>query len=444
MESQRIRLTDSYPLELHYIKALLLQKQYRQCITACRNALKRDDEKLTKQPLQHTFVQFYLALAHDELARAMHNFSQAKVPAFNQAQQFYLDALTALPQPEECIKSLVDSAPERRHDSCHASQSSSRHTSGASFSMSDAPPSQSHLSEFPWMSPPTHIRNNSLPTRSPPINSPGTTTSDLDDLESHESFDEIMTPNRMPKLERDYSSISLLQPPQQQTSHRLIKPIRLGSPAKPYHVSRASTYSGKVQQRRSALPRLNTTASNGFPVWKQLLTRSEQVSPVDVESPVSPLGSEGDSITSDASTISPISPETPMAGLQFGKSNQAITQLPSTNRLNEHLQAMHVQLQSHMKLLQDAKQQTLETQAERSAARTAPDQGGKLTALIDAAGAKNKHLSQSRSYWSFTPEDVKVLEMQKRVEAGRQRGWMRKRFEPGRYVELADAALAEL
>ena len=130
--------------------------------------------------------------------------------------------------------------------------------------------------------------------------------------------------------------------------------------------------------------------------------------------------------------------------MQIGESSSALRQRPSIGLLSDHLHGMRRQLESHIKLLQDTRQQTLNIQAERSAARADPRKSGKLTALIDAAGTKNQHTPPSVNYWSFTPEDVKVLELQKRVEAGRARVWRRKRFEPGRYMELAEAALAEL
>ena len=442
MDALPIRLTASYPLELHYIKALLLQKQYRQCIAACREALKfNDDDAISSQhPLQHIFVQFYRALAHDELARAMHSFSQAKVPAFNQAEQLYYETLAALPNPRDCMKATKLPV-EDRHDSCNASETNSRHTSLNSIGIDGAQRAQDN-SRSPPFSPPTHVRNASLPTSSPPMTSLGLATSDFDDLESHGSFDEIMTPNRLPKLQRDYSSMSLLQAPNQQPTHGLMRPIRLGSIAKPYQAPTQRNPITNSEQQRSMLPKLNTDTSNGSPVRKQLRTASEQVSPV--EDLVSPLGSEGDTVASNASTISPITPEIPNGGLQPHELKSGDARLLQLGALDYHLNGTRNQLESHIKLLQEARQQTLRMQAERSAARTAPNISGRLTALMDAAEFKNKRMPASRSYWSFTPEDVKVLEKQRRIQAGRERGWTRKRFDQVRYTELADTALAEL
>ena len=433
------RIRESYPLQLQYIKAFFLQKQYRQCITACRDVVKLNDPRFSVNPLHCTFVQFYLAIAHDELARAMHNFSQAKVPAFEDAEQFYHKALLALPTPDECREAMADFAPESIHDKFYDSTSTSRDTSSNSLSTIGARQIQSNM-HSPPMSPPTHIRNSSLPTQSPPVISPGTTTSD--DLESHESFNDIMTANRLPKLERDYSSMSLLQPPQQQIGQSLMRPIRLGSPAKPYYLPPRLPYTKNVEQQRSRLPKLNTTTSNGSPVSKQLRTPTEQWSPID--SPVSPLGSEAAYAMSDTSTISPITPETPFAGAHYDAHIPDSSHQLRLHAVTEHVECVRVQLESHIKLLDEAKQRILATQADRAAKGPAPNKRGTLAALIDAANENNKRMPQTRSYWSFTPEDVKLLERKKWIEIGRDRGWTKERFEPARYAALADAALAEI
>lgn len=430
MDSPRLAVSETHPLELHVVKALLLQRQYRQCIKACHEILQLGTEDDHTTPLQQTFAQFYLALAHDELARAMHTFSQAKVPAFDQAEQFYYQALTSLPSAEDCLPTPKEEPkPNSRHDT------PSEHTSSQSLHTFSHARSQSDMGSMAF-SPPTHIRNDSLPMRSPPLNSPDPTDSELDDLESHDSFGQIMTPTRLPKLERDYSSMSLIQPAQHQQRHALMKPVRLGSPAKPYFAppSRSQTLPSRPP-RHSMLPRIDTSPNVSDAVRKQLRTVSENNSPVDDYSPVSPLGSEGDTVNSDA-TISPISPDTPL-GMQWDVADSSNYQ--AIRLVESHLQAMRAQLQSHLKLLQEVKQRTLNEHTERLSARLNPEKAYRFNKVIQ--GGK---LQSSMSYWSFTPEDQKVLERQKRVQAGRDRGWMRARFDATRYENLTDAALSEL
>jgi hypothetical protein len=431
MESPDLPVTETYPLGLHVVKALLLQRQYRQCIKACHEILQQHATDGRATPIQQTFAQFYLALAHDELARAMHSFSQSKIAAFDQAQCFYHEALTSLPKAEDCLPLPEEhSKPASRHDT------PSEDTTSHSISTFSHARTQSDMASIP-MSPPTHIRNNSLPMRSPPMNSPEPADSEMDELESHDSFGQIMTPTRFPKLERDYSSMSLIQAAQHhQQHHALMKPVRLGSPAKPYFSppSRSRTLPARPG-RHSMLPRIDTSPYASDAVRKQLRTHSEQASPVDF-SPVSPLGSEGDTVTSDASTISPISPETPL-GLPWGDTDSGSIQ--AVRLIERHLQAMRTQLQSHLKLLQEAKQRALDEQTERLTAKLNSSKASTFNRVREGS-----RLQQSMSYWSFTPEDQKVLEKQRRVQAGRDRGWMRARFDPTRYDMLADAALAEL
>ncbi|KAK3719027.1 hypothetical protein LTR37_004590 [Vermiconidia calcicola] len=404
MEPPWIKTSEPYSLELHYVKALYLQQQHRKCIMTCRDLLRDHAAKTLWNPLHQTF-----------------------------AEQLYDEALSTLPSPEDCLDAIDERYQVAAQMPAAGAKLESRDTSLQSLS---------HDGISRSFSPPMHIRNNSLPTRSPPIASPSTSASDFDDLESHESFDQIMTPNRFPKLQRDFSSMHLLQPPQRPISHSLMRPVRMGSPAKPYHFPPRPLEGSSLDQQRSNLPKLDT-APNGSPVRKQLRTASEQASPV--EDLVSPLGSEGDSVESDASTISPISPATPIPEAQFMQtSSETDLETAYFYGVEYHLQAMRTQLNSHIKLLQDAKQKTLDIQTERSAARAAPGMGGRVISLNGASGATSKQLPQSRSYWSFQPQDLKAAEKFKRIEDGRNRGWSRRRFEPLRYRELAEAALAEL
>lgn len=258
----------------------------------------------------------------------------------------------------------------------------------------------------------TQVRNDSPQDNLGPWNSPGEATSDFDDLESHDSFDEITTPNRVgSKLERDYSSMSLLQARPPQLSHGLMRPIRTGEPPKKYRVPPPMSYSGNPVGRM-ALPRLQTSPLKSSAVRKQLLTPSEQASPEGSPiAPVSPLGSEW--VASDASTISSLSPDTPVAERRVEFLNPATSREKSAERLEAHLESMRAQLESHVRLLQEAKQQTIMIQSGRAAARMAP------------STRTDRRIQQSHSFWSFTPVDDKTVERQRRIEAGRSRGWMR-------------------
>ncbi|KAK5124180.1 hypothetical protein LTR85_001883 [Meristemomyces frigidus] len=492
MATTSINITDSYPLELHYIKALCVQKHYRQCIQACRDILKTAGDGINDRPVQQTFLSFYLGLAHDELARLMHDYSQAKVPAFAQAEEFYKKALDSLPAPETHLVAASEE-PEVVEDDPFFDGSSQSSCSPTPRRIDDDYDPYNYSSPLfpssPPTSPPMHIRTDSLPTRSPPTSSRDTSASDLNDLESHPSFDQIMTPRKA--LQRDMSRMSLLDdlparrptglPRTTSTSQGLMRPIRPGSPPKAFHVPPRLPYVSSVSNRNSRLPRLVTReTSQESPSKPQgpRDIRDEEESPVQ---PVSPLGSEDG--VSNTSTISPISPATPTHHRsEFDAVSNASARREDGdgvqgNMVSQHLSAMRAQLYTHLQMLDKARQSTLLAQAARAAERAstaAPTTGTPLAPLrasMDSApissrpgssgsgrpgssssGSKHdsvmsgdgKRVPQARNYWSFTVEEVKAEEKQKRIREGRERGWARERFRAEKYQELAERALAEL
>lgn len=101
MELADLSSTDAFSTELLEIKALFLQEQFRRCIEVCNEMLSK---KQQQEPFQRSFVKCHSALAHDELARAMHNFSHSKVLALSDAEQLYREALRSLPTAESCFE----------------------------------------------------------------------------------------------------------------------------------------------------------------------------------------------------------------------------------------------------------------------------------------------------------------------------------------------------
>ncbi|KAK4550163.1 hypothetical protein LTR36_003130 [Oleoguttula mirabilis] len=489
--ASNIHISDCYPLELHYIKALCVQKHYRQCIQACRDILKTAGNSSNDRPVQQTFISFYLGVAHDELARLMHDYSQAKVPAFNQAEQFYREALESLPTSRTRFATALETPAPVDDDPFFdgSSESSCSPTPRPSDDYDPYNYSSPSFPSSPPTSPPMHIRTDSLPTRSPPPSSRETSASDLNDLESHSSFDQIMTPHKV--LQRDISRMSLLDdlpakrptglPRTTSTSQGLMRPIRPGSPPKAFHVPPRLPYVGNVSDMYSRLPKLVT---RGAPQESPSKTQGprdiweEEQSPVQ---PVSPLGSEIG--ISNTSTISPVSPATPPHGGSSELGTASDTGVQGTNdgagesdAVSQHLSAIRAQLQTHLQLLDKAKQSTVSSQAARAMKRAsaiAPRAGTPLaplrargdststsrpsssgTSRPGSSSSSGKHdsvisgdgkrMPQTRTYWSFTAEEVKADEKQKRIREGRERGWVRERFRAERYQELAEKALAEL
>ncbi|TKA73173.1 hypothetical protein B0A55_07400 [Friedmanniomyces simplex] len=498
MDGPNVNITAAYPIELHYIKALFLQKRYRQCIQACRDVLKTAGERMQQHTLQQTFISFYIGLSHDELARLMHDYSQAKLPAYRQAEQFYNEAIQSLPSPGSFIQIQREAVAPPDSDPFTESSpvESDEHTPPPPEDEYD--PFNCSTPSFPNLSssPPPQYDKDSLPTRSPPTSSRETSSSDL---ESHSSFNQIMTPHKF--LERDISRMSLLDDAHKPTNqhplpramerdvsrmslledtHRpmnrpalpkcmsqgLLKPIRLGSPPKAFHVPPRLPYSGSAASM-SRLPRLNTRSNWDSPSRRLPSSISEEWSSPP-PSPVSPMGF-GDAV-SNASTVSPISPETPVR-----VSVPDISSAPKVRdhgeesheylHTNDQVQAMRTQLETHLRLLEHETQRTLSAQTKRAAEHTptapttvtplAPVRGsldgastvsrpGSSASKHDSVLGEPKRLSASRSYWSFTLVDVKAEELKKRISEGRERVWARERFGREKYVGLAERALGEL
>ncbi|RMY43916.1 hypothetical protein D0864_15728 [Hortaea werneckii] len=540
MDQANIRITPTYPIELHYIKALFLQKRYRQCIETCRHVLLTARDETTEHALRTAFANFYLGLAHDELAQLMHDFSQAKVPALDQAKHFFTEALRSLPSAGELAftlrarqasvhqqSSTIDdpfsagpgaappnSQPATRHDSDDYDPYN-YYSPTVGFASPSSPVDARRIEDvysptvgFASPSSPVDARRieDVLPCSPQPL-SRETSGSDLTDLESHSSFDQIMTPHRV--LERDASrmslidemrspprptglprttstSVSLLEgfqsPPRPTgishtapTFHGLMRPIRPGSPPKAYRVPPKLPDAGKVSpsRRMSRLPRPSMRSPRPEAPCSVHSPRSEaEMSP---SCPVSPLrpGVEETAVDSD-STVSPASPRTPVRhSIRIESPSQTCSpsiQGDSILDLRErditrHLQAMRLQLDSHLEMLKRARTETVAKQLQRENQRrnigsTKPtslqlshpgSSNGRFHPHSSsnrgpngAAGGGNESIQQMRSFWSFEPADVTADEKRRRIEAGRQRGWVRERFRAERYQDLAEKAMAEL
>ncbi|KAF2164232.1 hypothetical protein M409DRAFT_25574 [Zasmidium cellare ATCC 36951] len=511
MANSRPPITDHYPIPLRYIKALFLEAQYRQCIQACRDVIKLAGAKIDDNPLQKTFVHFYLALCHDEIARSMHHNSVAKLPAFTTAAQHYQDAIDALPSQQEIQFFYAQRDTARRSSAAESFFSDDDNATVSDFPVSPTlsayDPRDMGISRAssPVLSSPPVFRRE--PVLSPNVGSPGTVPSDFDDLESHDSFSELMTPNRVkreqsrmsligqppkrlsrglsrmsllqstPKgLPRDVSSMSLLDqihpgiprefskislhdpaPPQKIKSptHGLMRPIRLGSPAKPHFLPPTLPYSGTAANVQSKLPQL-TKATKTEPNLTTARVDSRYSSP-EPPPPSSPhSNTESDSSFSNASTVSQTSPQTPVrhhiATSPTPTKYQDLLSQNSVYRLTEHILSMRAQLQRHIALVHDAQDRLHRAQQEKRASRLAPTTGtplGPINAKDDVFSTpvpspQKIGLPQARSYWSFVPEDIKALEKRRRIADGRVRKWKRERFQPGKYRELCERALEEL
>ncbi|SMR52808.1 unnamed protein product [Zymoseptoria tritici ST99CH_1A5] len=527
-----------YPPECAAIKALFHQQSYRQCIQACRGLLKVNGLDLDQRPLHKSFVLFYLALSHDEMARGMHHASVSKVPSFDSAEQFYLDALAALPTKEECrtfwemrMRCAQEQAlleEDSQSDFGTASSLAEEDTFDDRDVRTTAAP---HFAFFSRPKP----RQESLRFRTPTA-SPQLSAADNDDLESHESFSQLMTPSRLSRrdslnmpapdtlitwkkpytMPRDYSRMSLVEPktppiaqglpressrmslidfdrksrPGQQT---LMRPIRLGSPAKPYYLPPPQPPSTDVKRLSCRIPQRMST-----PRPEEVTPRLEEPTPRQEEwtprwhspepvSPISPISASPvrsspvsvisvDSFPNQARADTPLSFESEpepekhvdeseflwhvdeSGPLQHIDESGPLRHIDESGplrhidesgllRLYEHVDAMRIQMKTHVILVHHAKRQLERTLEARDQARAGVKNGLSLKTgpgALKTPSPPGSRLQKSRSFWSFVPEDAKKAEMKRRIQAGKERKWARKRFSPERYQRLCEVALDEL
>ncbi|KAG9632021.1 hypothetical protein KCU95_g17727, partial [Aureobasidium melanogenum] len=86
-----VDITPSFPFELHYIKALYLNHQYKECARDCDDLLVHHQD----EPAHVIFLNFYAALSHEGLARIMHVYSVWRLPKIMAAESAYNSAFEA-------------------------------------------------------------------------------------------------------------------------------------------------------------------------------------------------------------------------------------------------------------------------------------------------------------------------------------------------------------
>ncbi|KAF4311049.1 hypothetical protein GTA08_BOTSDO13276 [Botryosphaeria dothidea] len=80
---------------LNEVKHFYFDRRYRQCASKCVELL----EKRCQDASLHSGDSTQLSLSYDSLARSMHNHSVARIPALQQSEDYYNKALATLPEP---------------------------------------------------------------------------------------------------------------------------------------------------------------------------------------------------------------------------------------------------------------------------------------------------------------------------------------------------------
>jgi hypothetical protein len=453
-------------MDLQHIKALFLQTRYKSCIRACHNALTESSNQSDQHPLSDTFVMFYLAMAHEEVARAMHENSINKVSAMDTATAYYNEALDALPSASDAQDLFISTqrANELNRAESRSSFSSlgddawdiSGNDSSSTLRFQSTPTSKS----FPSLrndSPLGHWRKQDSPS-SRGSNDGSASDDDFDDLDSHSSFDQIRTPGR--GLPRDYSRITLMNSPSIQLhkagpAHRRVDSAMQHNlwPDRPSTPAPDRPFSS--HQSRPSLPQLSIVSK---PTHTTLLSPQDSTYPSpEYMDPVSPLCPAD---YASASSNSPISPTTPTATVDTYDLYSAVSTQNSREEEEFHdaeesfaaadhfrgnVEGMRARIRRHISQLQDTRSAVLAKQAEKRDRRiTTAAQQQQQQKKSEKEDASTQKLPHAKSYWSFVPAHIKANEKQERIVAGRARNWERKRFQPQRYQELCEQALGDL
>ncbi|KAI5201130.1 hypothetical protein E4T39_05367 [Aureobasidium subglaciale] len=347
-----VSITPSYPFDLHNIKALYLNHQYKECVRRCEDLLDREQN----EPAHVIFLHFYAALSHEGLARKMHVFSVWRLPKIIAAELAYNRALQACTSEER----LLDEKMALSVSGFALDQSVPRLTAAekADARKRKSKPFPPHLD--PGLES-FHTKCNKRVER------------------LNFSWPRSFTPLSCETVKAIQYSVC------QDMVASLEDPFTISSPE----------------------PSSGATSVQDTPIKSDNLSANRKGA-FDSPHPPSP-------------TPSYRSLQPPISSAQAPYAN--------------HLTAIYTQLTTHLDHLLDLKQSTTTEQAERVRRQS--------ESMLSEHSAKPK-LPQSRSFWSFKDPEAEKMERVTRVKEGRAKGWKFERFEPKKYVELAEEALAEL
>lgn len=432
---------------LRLIKALFVSHQYRQCIQRCEEALPAEayvsltlfcprmsnQEAKQVDPAYKLYLHFYLALSHECLARIMHDFSTSKIPEYAVAESCYLDAIDAL------SKATYLAQPKAEHiqQKTKGGQKHPHASDGGFFKDSPETPDSngSHaLERYDVLSQahtPTRLgshdsrtgRDTSLPFDPRPASTKASNLGCIFNWDFRATAQEgliksssgtLLEPSTL--LPRSNSSMHLLGVPpllprSTSSMHLMEAPPLLQSDVwqeddvfndDVQKAASFSSFSGFSTPRLSPVPQ---PGESGSPTPRRRTAKEQHL----VSSVLHEPGAAGGFYSPPASTTS-----------------------TCVTRYNAHLDALRSQVRTHLEDLRILKTATFTLQAERASRRA------QRTLFAPTK------LPQSRSFWSFKDPQAQSAEKTARIEQGRARGWARERFDPQKYVKLAEDALAEL
>ncbi|OCK84702.1 hypothetical protein K432DRAFT_344671 [Lepidopterella palustris CBS 459.81] len=96
--------------KLPEVKHVFLDRRYRQCVSLCEEFLQESNNDT--HHIYRAYLNFYIALSHDALARSMHNFSFSRLPTFELAEKHYLAAAAELSAPTPTSFTMLETIRE--------------------------------------------------------------------------------------------------------------------------------------------------------------------------------------------------------------------------------------------------------------------------------------------------------------------------------------------
>ncbi|KAK4993286.1 hypothetical protein LTR50_000529 [Elasticomyces elasticus] len=415
-----INICPSYPYELHYMKALALKRQYRQCIQRAQDLLVSSDQA---EPLHFVFLNFYIALSHDGLARSMHNRSVRKSAILELAEHHYVKARDALgllqsadPDKTPDSTALVGSQAASHSVFSPPTPQNPRHDGGQVLRLAGRPSSH-HWLHSPFVT-----------------STPSSGCSD----DKHTLHTETQTPTRVTRKlpwlaclpeqdeDDDASSAELIAPTHRQYATATFAPGEGSLETPTYRTcdDEARSAGGRQSAVTLSSDELSTPQSEGdiepSGDTSSIIMTPSRHSVSDATLPSSPPVLQSPLQTSQSSTATLAAISTPPnahASLENSQASDASLGQKIYAMYNAHLVAFCDQLQAHIDTTTHLLAEVLATQEQK--------------------------VTRAASYWSFATSESQTGKMD-RIKQGKERGWKRERFRPERYRELCEKALTEL
>lgn len=398
------------------------------------------------------YLNFYAALSNENLARLMHDFSTAKLPAYTAAESLYLEAINALPhtaQPEQTNKHVSPPAPPKRKIQAPLGLKALdplSECSSVTYQNDSDCLNSSHGFSLP-QTPTRKSKRHSLSRFGPLFDLPPPPTFNDGPKTENVSKWDLRATKRKGLIKT--SSGTLLEDPEElprSSSSMHLPDFNTQTSFQPidWSIGVNDVFEDR-SLNESPVPSLSRReqAKNSYSSFNNNSSFSLSSVATPMLSPIAQSERSGSPTPRrpsrrEAPFLSPLAAFNGGTAPEAYSSPSLMDKNPDTakTRFNSHVSALRTQLHKHIIVVQHLKTETIQIQADRTQRRTQN--------IPQERSTKTK-LPQSRSFWSFKDPQAEDAERAARIEEGRARAWKKvRKFEPERYIVLAEEALAEL